>query len=123
MLEDLTNSCSSLAKELSACLKTLSSIPNQGQWRTLRQALKTKWSERKINVMSNRLQKYRDELQFRILVVMKENMDVLLLRQDSRFSQLGETERVIVHAIVAEGENIATKLRSDAIDVIDRLES
>jgi NACHT domain len=123
MLEDLTNSCSSLAKELSACLKALSSSPNQGQWRTLRQALKTKWSEQKINVMSNRLRKYRDELQFRILVAMKENMNVLLLRQDSRFFQLGETERVIVHAVVAEGENIATKLRSDAIDVIDRLES
>ena len=67
-LQTLAERCSDLAEEL---LEKLNKAKAQGRfrkWKSLRQALKSVWSQKEVDGMANRLQSFRSEIQLQLLI-------------------------------------------------------
>jgi len=72
-LQIMSHECSKIADELLKRLEKLkvkSDAKHRG-WKSLRQALKSVWSKEELNELSERLDRFRNQLQFRILASMK----------------------------------------------------
>lgn len=67
-LLDASRQCYAISLELSAALSALKIPNNPTRWDCFRQALRSVWSEQKINDISRRLDQARDQLMIHLLV-------------------------------------------------------
>jgi hypothetical protein len=70
-LGDLCSGCNDIAAELLAVLEQAKVQGKHRRWKTLAQVLRSTWSDAKISEISARLDRYRQELNTHILVVLK----------------------------------------------------
>jgi hypothetical protein len=70
-LEVICRGCSVIADELLEKLEGIKIKGKHTKWKSLRQALKTIWSESAIDEVSRRLARYRQELDTQLLVLIK----------------------------------------------------
>jgi hypothetical protein len=60
-----------VAKELSDTLKEMKADGKKSRIKSARKALKTMWGKKRVEDMKRRLEEYRDEIQFHVLVDLK----------------------------------------------------
>ncbi|KAE9366867.1 hypothetical protein N431DRAFT_471897 [Stipitochalara longipes BDJ] len=109
-LHKLAEQCSSVAQEL---LQTLDKLKVQGtsnrRWKSFRQALKGLIKKDEVDAIAQRLQNFRNELNFHILVSMRDTLDMQAIQQTEGFQSLNEVARGLVYKL--EGDQI--QLRED----------
>lgn len=98
-LKVLAGDCSAIADELLTLLSTCKASENSGKRETLRAAIKSMWKKSKIDETNARLEAIRDELQFRIIVSMKRDIDVMNFRVE-HFQCFDEPKQKIIEAIL-----------------------
>ncbi|KAI4617906.1 hypothetical protein J4E83_006238 [Alternaria metachromatica] len=111
-LEDLAAECTKIARELIAELEPLRSAKDAARYKTILSALKTSWNAKKIEDIMSRLQAMRDELQFRILVSIR----------DDQLQGLDETSRTAMLSIVESNKQLGTTITSQTEKIIQRQE-
>jgi hypothetical protein len=70
-LKTLSESCVSVAKDLIDTLEGIKINGSHRKWRSVRQALKTSRSNEKIESLVRRISRYRDELSFHLILVLR----------------------------------------------------
>jgi hypothetical protein len=70
-LKKLSESCVSVAKDLLHTLEGIKVNGSHRKWHSVRQALKTSWSKEKIEDLVRRISRYRDELSFHLMIVLR----------------------------------------------------
>ncbi|KAG4436838.1 hypothetical protein IFR05_007687 [Cadophora sp. M221] len=115
-LDEICRRCTASAKDLIAALQKLKMDGQKGKWKSARKGLKAVWGKKKVDELQGRLEGWRDEIQFHVVVQLRDDIDVTAVRQSERFDALDEyakallsgisvTELSIREAIIAEGEN------------------
>jgi hypothetical protein len=89
-LENLAAECTSIAQELVTKLESLRCTKGEARYKTIISALRTSWSAKKIDDLKSRLQSMRDELQFRILISIR----------DDQIQGLDEKSRQMIQSVV-----------------------
>jgi hypothetical protein len=69
------------SNELQIGLNKLQVHGTPSKWKSLRKALKSIWSKELIAELQSRLVLYRDEIETRVLVLLKLKLDVVELQQ------------------------------------------
>ncbi|PMD45669.1 hypothetical protein L207DRAFT_452788 [Hyaloscypha variabilis F] len=97
MVRTMSDDCTKIAEELLRRLEKLkvkSDVTQRG-WKSARQALKSVWSGRELEEMSERLSALRNQIQFGILVSMKEGLERLEFQTSQQIREItGRLERV-----------------------------
>jgi hypothetical protein len=70
-LDSLCKLCAKAAIELLTALQSLKMSGHKGKVKSARKALKTMWGKKRVEEMKTRLEGYRNELQFHVLVSLK----------------------------------------------------
>lgn len=70
-LKDLSDSCGSAARDLLDTLEDIKLKGSHRKWRSLRQALRTSWSNEKIDGLVRRISRYREELSFNLILAIR----------------------------------------------------
>jgi ankyrin repeat protein len=101
-LERLSESCSEVAEELILRLRKLKIQPGgkNREWKSVRQALKTVWSKQELNDAAARLKLYRDQLNTRILVSLRERLEAMDEQHAGRFNDLDQSTKKILSALL-----------------------
>ncbi|KAI4921490.1 hypothetical protein J4E85_008835 [Alternaria conjuncta] len=111
-LEDLAAECTKIAQELIATLESLQCSKDAARYKTILSALKASWKAKKIEDIKSRLQMMRDELQFRILVSIR----------DDQLQGLDQTSRTAMLSIVESNKQLGTTITSQTEKIIQRQE-
>ncbi|KAI4701438.1 hypothetical protein J4E81_003178 [Alternaria sp. BMP 2799] len=111
-LEDLAAECTKIAQELIAKLESLRCSKDAAKYKTILSALKASWNAKTIEDIKSRLQTMRDELQFRILVSIR----------DDQLQGLDETSRTAMLSIVESNKQLGTAITSQTEKIIQRQE-
>ncbi|MCJ1356117.1 MAG: hypothetical protein MMC33_006111 [Icmadophila ericetorum] len=97
----LATKCVDVADKLTVQLDKLRVQPGQNSnWRTLRYTLSTVWGQDKVNAMVKQLERFRSEVEFRMTVMVKNNMDKTLVRMDERFTLLDKQSQTIIQELL-----------------------
>lgn len=88
-----------------------------GRWRSFSQAIKSKWSGQKIDAMSKRLEAFRSELVFRMLVLLNAKEDSNSAHQDENFERLHKKHDDIVEVVSINQEMLRSTLRDNTTDL------
>lgn len=104
----LAKQCQSVSSQLSQKLQRLNDGCKTKKWKSIRQAFKTVWAREDIDALAERLRKYRDELQFHLIVSVRKRLDHVHLDEEQRFRQLN-----------AEGQETIRKLIDKKCDVFE----
>ncbi|KAH6878729.1 hypothetical protein BKA58DRAFT_452914 [Alternaria rosae] len=112
VLEDLAAECTKIAQELIAELESLRCSKDAATYKTILSALKTSWNAKKVEDLKSRLQTMRDELQFRILVSIR----------DDQLQGLDETSRTAMLSIVESNKQLGTTITSQTDKIIQQQE-
>ena len=70
-LDDICKRCVEAATELLGALKGMHSSGEKSKWRSARQAVKAMWGRAKVEELRRKLEMWRDEIQFHVLVDLK----------------------------------------------------
>jgi len=70
-LDNICEQCTIVAKELSDALKEMKADDKKSRIKSARKALKAMWGRKHVEDMKRRLEGYRDEIQFHVLVDLK----------------------------------------------------
>lgn len=70
-LDSICEQCAIVAKELSDALKEMKADGKKSRIKSARKALKAMWGKKRVEDMKWRLEGYRDEIQFHVLVDLK----------------------------------------------------
>ncbi|KAI9868493.1 MAG: hypothetical protein M1813_005937 [Trichoglossum hirsutum] len=111
-LENLANDSTKVADELLVVLSELQLQGDRRKWKSFRQAIKTTWNKSRIDETAKRLETIRDELQFRILVSMRSNVDTLALRNDQGLLSFDDATRKIIEAILDNKDELKAELEA-----------
>ncbi|KAI4631838.1 uncharacterized protein J4E87_002544 [Alternaria ethzedia] len=111
-LDDLAAECTKIAQELIAKLESLRCSKDAARYKTILSALKATWNAKTIEDIKSRLQTMRDELQFRILVSIR----------DDQLQGLDETSRTAMLSIVESNKQLGTTITSQTEKIIQRQE-
>jgi hypothetical protein len=110
VLENLAAECTNIAQELIAVLDSLRCSKGAARYKTILSALRTAWSANKIEDIKSRLQTMRDELQFRILISIR----------DDQLQGLDETSRKAVQTVVESNKELFTTITSQTENIMKR---
>ncbi|KAE8446759.1 hypothetical protein EG329_011664 [Mollisiaceae sp. DMI_Dod_QoI] len=100
-LEDLSASCAVLADELVSRLNKLKVADDakHRKWKSFRQALKSVWSKEELDAMAAKLFEYRNQLEFHVLLSLKEKIDLLEIQLSNHFDRLDEATKCIIRML------------------------
>ncbi|KAF7861959.1 hypothetical protein EAF04_007840 [Stromatinia cepivora] len=76
------------------------------KWQTLKQALKSVWSEKELTDLKNRLALLRDSIQMHIVVDLRDQLSLISLSQTSRFDNLDFNTQTIVTALLKHHDEV-----------------
>lgn len=91
-----------IAQELITVLESLRCSKGAARYKTIISALQTAWNATKIEDIRSRLQGMRDELQFRILISIR----------DDQMQGLDETSRKTIQSVVETNKELFTTMTS-----------
>lgn len=120
---DMSRDCASLATQLSASVSKVNGQPGQSTWRTLRQALRTIWTEKEMSALARRLSMIREQLQFRMTFMMKQNVDHLAATEGDRISDMKASETAILDSIADHSGITTARIYDTTIDLRSIMES
>ncbi|KAF9697426.1 hypothetical protein EKO04_004561 [Ascochyta lentis] len=112
-LENLAVESGKIAKELISLLESLRAKPEASRYKTVSQAIRTVWSANKIDGLRNRLQTIRDELQFRILVSIRED----------QIQGVDEAGRKALQSVLDSNKALDTKMTAQTTEITRRQET
>ncbi|KAH7084003.1 hypothetical protein FB567DRAFT_530403 [Paraphoma chrysanthemicola] len=99
-LYDLSKGCFEVSQELIHALHTLQRNGKSSRFRSVRQALKTVWSKDEIKLLERRVGLYKDELNFRIIVRLRTQVDLMAIQQTAGFATLDQNTKTVVQNLV-----------------------
>ncbi|CAN9236054.1 unnamed protein product [Alternaria sp. RS040] len=112
-LENLAVECQNIIQELLVKLKSLQCSKEATIHKTILSALRVIWNARTIQDIQSRLQTMRDELQFRILVSIR----------DDQLQGLDEDGRKAIQSILESNKELSMKVTSQTERILDRQEA
>jgi hypothetical protein len=119
-LENLTEQITTIADELSLTLLRVRTKSRATAFESFKAAVLTMWNKSKVEETVQRLQTIREEIQFHIIVSMREKVDSLELRTDATLQSLDNSTRVIVESILQGNTNLATIVDAQTFESIKR---
>jgi len=120
-LKRLASECITVAEELSRRLGKLRvDLGQKSKWRTARSALKNVWGEEKINATYKRLEHIRGELALRLTMITKDNVDLMAVSQDERFTRLDQQTSIIIQRLVKNPSELISTLASQTARINSR---
>ena len=108
-LYNLSHGCVDVSQQLQDGLNKLQIDGAPSRWKSLRKALKSIWKKERLAELQNRLVEYRDQLDSRILVGLKTNLDVVGLRQSEGFDRVDENIKAVVELLQHLPANLELK--------------
>ncbi|KAK4449187.1 hypothetical protein QBC34DRAFT_425918 [Podospora aff. communis PSN243] len=84
----VVDGCRRIAIGLLSRLKTLQVGSQAGRWKSLAAAVKSAWKEKELLQMESQLRKFRDELQWTIVVSLRKSLTMLESHQNDQFERL-----------------------------------
>ncbi|EPS45160.1 hypothetical protein H072_844 [Dactylellina haptotyla CBS 200.50] len=121
-LNQLSALCTQTVNELLSVLETLKITGPRTKWKSFRAAVKSVWKKEKIEELKNRLVTIRDEIEFGIIVDLKEGLVLLSERQSGRFDALDQSTRTVLHAVLA-GQSAAAAAAEVQLRVMNNIQS
>ncbi|KAH6721901.1 hypothetical protein BKA61DRAFT_700906 [Leptodontidium sp. MPI-SDFR-AT-0119] len=106
-LQSLASKCSILAEEISQKLKKLN-VDENAKMRGLRsigKAFRSSWGKKDLEEMMARLIAFRSEIQFSILVSLKDDNDLIAIQQSEQFDHLSEQAQQLIQLLI-QGQNV-----------------
>ena len=77
-LDDISRRCKASAADLLVALRKLKVEGRKGKWKSVRKGLKAVWGKRKVDDLRVRLESWRDEIQFHVVVQLRYAMTCAL---------------------------------------------
>ncbi|KAL2064630.1 hypothetical protein VTL71DRAFT_3767 [Oculimacula yallundae] len=119
-LDDICRRCTTSANDLLVTLQRLKVEGPKGKWKSARKGLKAVWGKKNVDELRGRLEGWRDEIQFRILVQLRNDVGLITIRDSERFDTLDDYAKALLGAtaasdisirgtLVAEGESSARR--------------
>lgn len=99
-LEGIVDLCIQTARELLDVLQHLKIKGVNSGWKSFRAAVKSVWKKEKIEEILCRLELLRDEIQFRFILEMREQLVALVARQSVRFDALDNSTQAVLQAVL-----------------------
>ncbi|KAF2025695.1 hypothetical protein EK21DRAFT_116550 [Setomelanomma holmii] len=84
----IISDCQSIAKDLSSRYEKLKASSKPGKWKSFAIGLKCVWKKNELEELQKRLKKLRDELEWRIMISLREGLNLLASRQEDQFRDL-----------------------------------
>ncbi|KAF4632438.1 hypothetical protein G7Y89_g5698 [Cudoniella acicularis] len=109
-LHQLANESILIADELVLLLDSVNAGPNPGRLESFRKATKTAWKRNKIEASAKRLESIREQIQFRILVQIKTELDFSSFRDDAQWRLFDNNTKKIMETIIANGISLQAKI-------------
>lgn len=122
-LQTLCDGCIEVSQELQDGLNRLQTDGSRSKWRSLRKALKTIWAKEHISELQCRLAAYRDQLDSRIIVGIKSQLDAVGLQQSEAFDRLDDEIKDLVNILLDSSGNIERKIEQHAAIMSAEVES
>ncbi|KAL2440891.1 hypothetical protein ABEF95_008482 [Exophiala dermatitidis] len=80
--------CQSVAEDLLQRYQKLKSGGSPGKWRSFVSGVKCMWKHQELEALQRRLKQNRDELEWRVLLSLRESLNLLASRQEDQFREL-----------------------------------
>ncbi|KAH0559318.1 hypothetical protein GP486_004166 [Trichoglossum hirsutum] len=113
LLQQLSTKCQATADELLGVMASLKVEQGKdGKLRSLGKALKSVWKKDEIEDLEKRLAKFREELNLRITVSLREKLDLQALEQSDGFRNLDATTREIAKALLENRDIFTAELQA-----------
>ncbi|KAN0094099.1 hypothetical protein V8E51_017283 [Hyaloscypha variabilis] len=119
-LDDICQRCTGTATELLTALEGFRVSGQKSRVKNARKALKVIWGKRRVDEMKTRLEGYRDEIQFHVLVELKCDIDVKATRQCERFDTLDAHAKAIFEAISQQQDSVKEAVQIESLKSDDR---
>ena len=113
-LHVLCKGCIDVSQELQAGLNELRVKGVPSKWKSLRKALKTIWTKEHISELQSRLASYREQLDSRILVGLKSQIDLVQLRQAAAFDGLDASVKALLNTLLDSSAKVELKIEQRA---------
>ncbi|GJC79558.1 hypothetical protein ColLi_02396 [Colletotrichum liriopes] len=94
---------------------------NRTAFSSVRDALRTVWGEKDMKEKMERLHLIRNELQFRIIVSLKANIDVAAMSSSVALQRFDEGTRSIIKALLADGSTTRSQMASQISSIEQKL--
>ncbi|KAI9862929.1 MAG: hypothetical protein M1813_004102 [Trichoglossum hirsutum] len=101
-LRELCQSCNATAVELLTVLDSVKAHGGQNKWKSFRKALRSVWSKEDIALLEQRLARFRDELNLRVTMDLRERVIQVNKEQSSRLNDLDLNIKNLVDAIICQ---------------------
>ncbi|PMD37906.1 hypothetical protein L207DRAFT_635353 [Hyaloscypha variabilis F] len=101
-LDSICNSCIEFSKDLVTRLEKLK-VPGDSKhrkWGSLKQSIKSVWSEEKIEETATKLAKFRSELDTHVILSLRKQATDASLKMDERFTSLDTDMRKIIEILL-----------------------
>lgn len=122
-LENLSKESMKISDELLGQLSKLKPSGEGGRWKIPIQALHAVLNKKKIDDTIDRLERIRNEFQFRVVVSLKTDMNAVALQNDCRLTALDRATREIIQAILTHNANSRTDLQIQTKRLDQKLDS
>ncbi|KAK6531987.1 hypothetical protein TWF694_003150 [Orbilia ellipsospora] len=121
-LNELTRLSLQMADELSVVLNDLKALGPRTRWKTLRAAVKSVWKKEKVEEMLKRLVAIRDELEFGILLALREDLIQIAQEHSNHLRNLDQSTRAIFQAVL-NGQSITETVAQTQLHAIRDMHS
>ncbi|KAF7891234.1 uncharacterized protein EAF02_001559 [Botrytis sinoallii] len=115
---------SELSIELSNKLNSLklTAIGKRRKWETVKQALKSVWTEKDLTALTNRLALLRDSIQMHIVVdLRRDQLDSISSNQGVRFDHLEYSTKTIITALLTHQDEVSKGVQDQTIAITQLL--
>ncbi|KAJ8063154.1 hypothetical protein OCU04_008394 [Sclerotinia nivalis] len=112
-----------LSTELNNKLSSLkvTATGKRRKWQTLKQALKSVWSEKELMDLKNRLALLRDSIQMHIVVDLRDQLSLISSSQTSRFDNLDFYTQTIVTALLKYHDEVSKSVQDQTTAITQLL--
>ncbi|PMD34239.1 hypothetical protein L207DRAFT_138175 [Hyaloscypha variabilis F] len=114
-IQKICGECKAVSKELVEKLERLK-VPEghpHKKWKSFRQALKSVWTKERIEDIAQRLSQLRIELDSHVLVSLREQVTIMSIQQNARFTSLENESKKIMFALLANNEALLAGIESN----------
>ncbi|KAF7925040.1 uncharacterized protein EAE98_007128 [Botrytis deweyae] len=114
---------SELSIELSNKLNSLklTATGKRRKWETVKQALKSVWTEKDLTALTNRLALLRDSIQMHIVVDLRDQLDSISSNQEVRFDHLDYSTKTIITALLTHQDEVSKGIQDQTIAITQLL--
>ncbi|KAF8859935.1 hypothetical protein BDZ45DRAFT_741784 [Acephala macrosclerotiorum] len=120
-LLDICHGCQTVAEELLRRLKGFDSYGKPRPFETFRRAIVITWTHKERAKLTHQLHVYKGALEMRILVGLRENMNLLEIQQSARFDALDNYTKTIITSMLDKQSMLQDDLRIQTAAIAYRL--